>query len=175
MTIAFVVVTIPVLDAQPRSMVASSLAFMTHPFGTEDPYSWAFGGGLIYERKFLVGLPVVLGGRATYYDSRTEDEAYGASGMFTLGVYAGVPWQWHLDAETLIVLTPVLGLTEYWRRFEHLGGDYTASRPIVSVGAVGDMYVGPRILFGVAVELGLILDRQPVVAINQSLRLGYRF
>ena len=160
----------------PRNMVASSLCFMTHPFGTVDPYSWSFGAGVAYERRLeLVRVPILLGGRVTYYDSRAMEEKYGTSGMVTVGAYGGVPFERDLDAKSILVLTPVLGLTQYWRRFEHLGGVYTASRPIVSGGAMADMHVGVRVIFGIAVEVGLILEQEPAIALNQALRLGYRF
>lgn len=159
-----------------RNMVAANLCFLTHPFGAEDPYSWSFGGGLAYERRLeLVRVPILVGGRINYYDSRAMEDTYGTSGMLTVGAYGGVPWTWDLDSDSFVVLTPVLGLTWYRRWFEHLGGDYTAIRPVVIGGAMADMHVGSRVAFGVAAELELILDRAPVFAVNQTLRLGYRF
>jgi hypothetical protein len=152
------------------------VSYALRPFDFDDPYSGSLGGGIFYERHRLVKvLPIFLGGQVGGYGFYPLRRPVEDSAMLQAGLYLGVDCPIPVERRVSLSLAPYLGWRQYWRWMLIDGWTAFATRPVLNGGVALYLHAGRRALFGVILEAGLILDREPLGTLLQGERLGMRF
>ena len=160
----------------PKHMLGGELGFLLQPFGFDDPYSWSLGGRAFYElHELFEPFLLFFGVNVSLYGYYPLDDNFAESFMLQGGLYVGYDFVVRVDEKFALSIAPYLGYSHYFREFEFAEQTYQAFRSVAVVGVNFDLYIDRNFLLGLRVEFELLVKNEPLLALGQSERVGFRF
>jgi len=163
-------------EKRPKNLAGGEIGYILRPFGTYDPYSWALGGSVFYERHELFReLPLFIGGEISVHGFTPLAEVVRHSIMLRGSIYGGYAFAFPFHGDFTMSLAPYLGYSHYWRKIWYETSTDVAYRPILQIGLIVDAIVEKHLVTGQNAEGLVIFDNRILFALAQNQRFGWRF
>jgi hypothetical protein len=159
-----------------KNLVGGEIGYILRPFGATDPYSWALGGSVFYERRKLFRtVPVLVGVDISVHGFYPLEGVFEESVMLRGGLYAGYAFEFPFHEDFALSLAPYLGYSHYWRKIWFDSSTVSAYRPILRIGLIVDASIENKLVTGQNVEGLVIFDKRILFTLGQSQRFAWRF
>ena len=174
--VIFILSIHPVSSDTLPNRLGGEIGYIARPFGAEDPYSWALGASIFYERHdILASFPLFAGACLTGYGFYTLQQDYGPSFMIQGGGYAGYDFKLPLHSDFTLAVSPFVGYSHYWRTFEFQKDSFESYRPVMRAGAQVSFEISDSLGLGLSLETQLLIEKTFLAALRQAVRVDWRF
>ena len=158
-----------------RHLIGVGGGYTFAPFGFDDPYSGAYGGGVFYEIHHASGLgQLYFGARLSSSGFSPINPSFEASTMVQTGSYAGISIPLYAARRVEWTAAPYWGYHHYvrWHTFE--GKRFVTSRP-VGVGGIDLRVAHEKVAVGIRSEYQLLFERLPLRTVTVRGYLAFPF
>ena len=163
-------------EGERKNVAGGEIGYILRPFGASDPYSWALGGSVFYERhEIFKTVPIFAGAAISVHGFYPLEAVFEGSIMLRGSLYLGYSFVFPLHEDFALSVAPYLGYSHYWRKIWYDSSAVTAYRPILRIGLIVDAIIEKKMVAGQNAEANVIFDNQILFTLGQNQRFAWRF